>query len=270
VVTHEVELPAGVHQVRFVARDTGSGRVGSVSHRIDVPGRFDFRITTPLVSDTLEPVPTGTPPRLAPIARREFTPGRVNHQSLDIFGAEKGGVTGRPRGRWATRRPRTAGPTRWSQPIEPAPTGHVASLLHGRTRQSGEYRIEGEVVDGTGRCCSSTSLHAGRELVFGEVTKEGTAFSRAFGPSTRLWDPTVRLPDGRAELLERFGAARDAVFRLPRHGEGGAAGSRPGGRARRDPAAAPARSAAEKGVRGHSAAPAIIRRAFVLRTPQPV
>ena len=62
VVTHEVELPAGVHQARMVVRDVASGRIGSVIHRIDIPEPGSFRLSTPLVSDTLEPVLKGTPP----------------------------------------------------------------------------------------------------------------------------------------------------------------------------------------------------------------
>jgi VWFA-related protein len=152
VVTHEMELPAGIHQVRLVARDASSGRVGSVSHRIDVPGRFDFRITTPLVSDTLEPAPRGTPPRLAPIARREFTAGSRVFLSLDVFGAETGDVTGRPRVSmgYSVVRPDGEVMTRLdARPIEPGPDGSLHRVV-GFTAEDagpGEYRIQGEVVD---------------------------------------------------------------------------------------------------------------------------
>jgi hypothetical protein len=151
-VTREVELPAGVHQARIVARDPASGRVGSVSHRIDIPEPGSFRISTPLVSDLLEPVPKGTPSRLAPIARREFTVGSRVFLSLDVFGAEKGDVTGRPRVSMAYEVIRPDGEvlTRLdTKPIEPAPDGTLHRVV-GFTLEDageGEYRIEGEVVD---------------------------------------------------------------------------------------------------------------------------
>jgi VWFA-related protein len=152
VVRRELELPAGVHQARIVARDSGSGRLGSVSHRIDIPPHFSYRITTPLVSDTLEPVPKGAPPRLAPIARREFGARSRVFLSLDVFGAERGDVSGRPRVSmgYTVFRPDGGVLTQLaSKPIEPMPDGSLHRIV-GFTAEDagpGEYRIEGEVVD---------------------------------------------------------------------------------------------------------------------------
>ncbi len=152
VVTHEVELPAGVHQARMVVRDVASGRVGSVIHRIDIPEPGSFRLSTPLVSDMLEPVPKGTPPRLVPIARREFTAGSRVFLSLDVFGAERGDVTGRPRVSMGYEVIRPDGEVLTkleTKPIDPTPEG-VLHRLVGFTLEDagpGEYRIEGEVVD---------------------------------------------------------------------------------------------------------------------------
>jgi VWFA-related protein len=152
VVTHEVDLPAGVHQVRMVVRDLASGRVGSVMHRIDVPEPDSFHLSTPLVSDALEPVPRGTPPRPAPIARREFTArGRV-FLSLDVFGAERGDVTGRPRVSMGYEVIRPDGEVLTRQDgrsIEPTTEGLLHCLV-GFTlgdAEAGEYRIEGQVAD---------------------------------------------------------------------------------------------------------------------------
>jgi VWFA-related protein len=152
VTTHEMELAAGVHQVRLVARDVGSGRVGSVSHRVDVPGHFDFRIATPLVSDTLEAVPKGTPPRVAPIARRDFTAGKRVYLSLDVFGAERGAATGKPRVSmgYEVLRPDGEVLTRLDpRTIDPEPDGALHRLVGFVVEDAlpGEYRIEGQVVD---------------------------------------------------------------------------------------------------------------------------
>ena len=123
-----------------------------MSHRIDIPEPGSFRISTPLVSDTLEPVPKGTPPRLAPIARREFTAGSRVFLSLDVFGAERGDVTGRPRVSmgYEVIRPDGEVLTRLeAKSIDPTPEGALHRLV-GFTLEdagAGEYRIEGQVVD---------------------------------------------------------------------------------------------------------------------------
>ncbi len=152
VVTHEIELAPGVHQARMVVRDVATGRVGSVSHRIDIPDLESFRISTPLVSDALEPVPKGTPPRLAPIARREFTAGKRVYLSLDVFGAERGAVTGQPRVSmgYEVIRPDGEVLTRLeSKRIDPTPEGGLHRLVGFTIDDAGpgEYRLEGQVTD---------------------------------------------------------------------------------------------------------------------------
>jgi len=152
VVTHEVELPAGVYQARMVVRDVATGRIGSVSHRIDIPDPSSFRISTPLVSDALEPVPKGTPPRLSPIARRAFTAGSRVYLSLDVFGAEVGAVTGQPRVSmgYEVIRPDGEVMTRLeSKRIDPTPEGTLHRLVGFTIDDSGpgEYRLEAQVTD---------------------------------------------------------------------------------------------------------------------------
>ena len=152
VVTREVELPAGVHQARMVVRDVATGRVGSVGHRIDVPEPDSFRLSTPLVSDELEAVPKGAPPRALPIARREFAAGSRIYLSLDVFGAERGAVTGQPRVSMGYEVLRPGGEvlTRLeSKRIDPTPEGALHRLV-GFTvddPEPGEYQIEGQVTD---------------------------------------------------------------------------------------------------------------------------
>jgi VWFA-related protein len=152
LVTHEVDLPAGVHQARLVVRDVATGRIGSVSHRVDIPEPDSFRLSTPLVSDALEPVPKGTPPRLAPIARREFTAGSRVYLSLDVFGAERGAVTGQPRVSMGYEVIRPDGEllTRLeSKRIDPTPDGTLHRLVGFTIDDSGPgaYRLEGQVTD---------------------------------------------------------------------------------------------------------------------------
>lgn len=152
VVTHEVELPAGAHQARMVVRDVATGRVGSVSHRVDLPETDSFRLATPLVSDALEAVPKGAPPRVLPIARREFAAGTRIYLSIDVFGAERGAVTGRPRVSMGYEVLRPGGEvlTRLEpKGIEPTPEGALHRLVGFKVDdpEPGEYQIEGQVTD---------------------------------------------------------------------------------------------------------------------------
>jgi VWFA-related protein len=185
VLTHEVELPAGVHQARLVVRDVASGRVGSVRHRIDIPEPGSFRISTPLVSDSLEPVAKGEPPRLLPIARREFAAGNRVFLSLDVFGSEKGDVTGRPRVSMGYEVIRPDGEVLTRQEarsIEPTPGGALHRLV-GFTlaeAQAGEYRIEGQVVDEqTGKTLLFTEPFSARRA---EPAARGQASAGRPGP----------------------------------------------------------------------------------------
>jgi len=151
-ITHEVELPAGVHQARLVVRDVATGRIGSVGHRIDIPESGSFRISTPLFSDALEPVPKGTPPRLVPIARREFAAGTRVFLSLDVFGAERGAVSGQPRVSMGYEVVRPDGEvlTRLEpKTIEPTAEGALHRVVGFTPEDSGpgEYRLEGQVTD---------------------------------------------------------------------------------------------------------------------------
>jgi VWFA-related protein len=152
VVTREVDLPAGVHQARMVVRDVATGRVGSVSHRIDIPEPDSFRIATPLVSDALEAGPKGAPPRVLPLARRAFAAGSRIYLSIDVFGAERGAVTGQPRVSMGYEffRPDGEVLTRLeSKRIEPTPEGALHRLVAFTVDEPapGEYRVEGQVTD---------------------------------------------------------------------------------------------------------------------------
>ena len=53
-VTREFTLPAGGYQAKIVVRDLNSGRVGSVVHEFEVPKAGTLRVSTPVLSDTLE------------------------------------------------------------------------------------------------------------------------------------------------------------------------------------------------------------------------
>ncbi len=93
------ELPPGGYQAKLVVRDRNSGAVGSLTHVFDVPELGGFRLSTPLLSDTLEPKPPGSEgrPRPALLARREFPTGSTLYCSFDVYGAGRDPQSGMPK-----------------------------------------------------------------------------------------------------------------------------------------------------------------------------
>ena len=98
-VVRDFELPAGAYQAKIVVRDKQSGRVGTVLHEFEVPPLGQLRTSTPIVSDTLMPVPEGTnaTPRPQLVARRTFAHGAMLYCQFDVFGATKDQASGMPR-----------------------------------------------------------------------------------------------------------------------------------------------------------------------------
>jgi hypothetical protein len=97
-ITRDFELRPGGYQAKIVVRDKASGRVGTVIHEFDVPDLTQFRISTPILTDTRE-APSGGGPggRLAPLARREFAQGSAVFCQFEVYGAQKDQKSGMPR-----------------------------------------------------------------------------------------------------------------------------------------------------------------------------
>jgi VWFA-related protein len=88
LVSREFELPPGVAQARVVMRDTNGGRMGSVTHRIEVPPLSGLRISTPILADALAADGgTGREPRPVLRARRAFPPRGWLYCQFEVFGA---------------------------------------------------------------------------------------------------------------------------------------------------------------------------------------
>jgi VWFA-related protein len=87
VVSEDVELPAGPYVARLVVRDAISGRVGSVTHRLEVPDLDRVRLATPVIADLLEPGPEDAPQWPMAMARREFAAGGRVHVGVQVFRA---------------------------------------------------------------------------------------------------------------------------------------------------------------------------------------
>jgi VWFA-related protein len=90
----EFELPPGISQARVVVRDTATGAMGSVTQRFEVPVPGSLHLSTPIVTDRVEPAvdPKGLP-RPALAVHRVFAPGGGLYLQFEVFGAsrQKGG-----------------------------------------------------------------------------------------------------------------------------------------------------------------------------------
>jgi VWFA-related protein len=149
--TREFDLPPGVAQVRLVVRDPSTGAVGSILHRLEVPFPGEFRASTPILTDRVEPGAPGEPPRPALAAHRAFTPGGGLYCQYEVFGAAKpGGSPPRVDASFELRTAdgesvRKAAPT----PIVPTADGRlvrtVGASLEGL--REGDYELVLEVRD---------------------------------------------------------------------------------------------------------------------------
>jgi VWFA-related protein len=94
VATRELRLRPGVWQARVVVRDPGSERLGSLLHTFEVPSATGLRLSSPILTDELEPsrIPR---PRLR--FDRRYRTGGALYCQYRVFGAAKDATTGKPR-----------------------------------------------------------------------------------------------------------------------------------------------------------------------------
>jgi VWFA-related protein len=98
-VIRDFELKPGGYQAKMVVREKSTGRIGTLVHEFEVADPSVFRISSPVLSDTLQPPKeTDTQPAKRPaiLARRVFEEGATLFCSLDIYGAQKDAKTGMP------------------------------------------------------------------------------------------------------------------------------------------------------------------------------
>lgn len=89
----EFTLAPGRYQARIAVRDRNSGRIGALTHAFDVPQVDGFRVTTPIVTDTIEAASPGSSriPKPVLVARREFPAGARVFYQFSVLGATSGG-----------------------------------------------------------------------------------------------------------------------------------------------------------------------------------
>jgi VWFA-related protein len=155
VVTEDVDLPAGEYVSRLVVRDELSGRIGSVTHHLEVPDLDRVRLATPVIGDLLAPGPEDAPPWPAAMARRQFKVGGRLNVGVQVFGAAGQDaaapvVTARAEVLRPDGEPLTAVEAR---PMDVMPDGSLRRLLQLSLGAAtpGQHELVVEAVDEAGR-----------------------------------------------------------------------------------------------------------------------
>jgi VWFA-related protein len=151
-VAREFTLPPGAYQAKVVVRDLNSGQVGSVMHEFEVPKAGSLRVSTPVLSDSLEQGEGGSR-RPVLQARRSFATDAMLYCQYSVYGAardEKGDLMPRVTAGYEIRRTdgvvfKRAAPT----PINPTSLGSLLRLngIALRGAQPGEYELVLTVKD---------------------------------------------------------------------------------------------------------------------------
>lgn len=87
-LAREFVLPEGVASARIVIHDPVSGRLGAVSQRFEVPPAGVFRVSTPILTDTIDT--SGGRPQAALAVHRSFRPDGQLYCQFEVLGAARG------------------------------------------------------------------------------------------------------------------------------------------------------------------------------------
>jgi VWFA-related protein len=94
-IRREFDLPAGGYQAKLVVRDARAGRVATVTHTFEVPPLGEFRVSTPVLTDS-RGGGDAAQEQLLPVAHRAFEKGEELTCRFEVYGAQKDG-SGMPR-----------------------------------------------------------------------------------------------------------------------------------------------------------------------------
>ncbi len=151
ILSREIRLPAGVAQVRVLARDLATGRAGTVTQRLVVPALDQPYLATPILTDRIE-TPRGGAPRLVPLAHRRFRPQGRLYCAYEVFGMKDAGgrATTQVVGGYTLQAPT-------GRVVTAAPATPIALDLGGRVvrmialpldgLEDGDYELILEIVD---------------------------------------------------------------------------------------------------------------------------
>jgi VWFA-related protein len=98
-IAREFDLSPGGYQAKIVVRDQNSRRVGTVIHDFEVPSLTDLRVSTPVLSDTLQPPSEDDKGVRTPLMKVDLTfPTRgMLLAQFEVYGASKDKAKGMPR-----------------------------------------------------------------------------------------------------------------------------------------------------------------------------
>jgi VWFA-related protein len=122
----DFSLEEGRYQAKLVVRDTASGRIGTVALTFEVPPLDTLRLSTPVLTDSLQKDAAGT---LSPalLARRDFRRDGQLYCQFDVFGAAKG-PDGLPRVKAAHELRRRGGALVGRTPLTPITPTSIGSV----------------------------------------------------------------------------------------------------------------------------------------------
>ena len=88
-LTAEFGLVSGRYQARMAVRDKNSGKIGAITHTFEVPRLDGLRITTPILTDTIESpsLASQAPPKPVLVVRRTFPAGATLYYQFNVLGA---------------------------------------------------------------------------------------------------------------------------------------------------------------------------------------
>ena len=136
-----------------MVRDRNGGRVGSVTHAFEVPRLDGFRVSTPILSDSVQAAAGGTSTRPVLVARRTFAAGSTLFCQFAAYGALRDGRTAAPSvsSSWKLIRASDGALVRATEPraMAPAPDGSLLRLygISLAGIQPGEYELVLDVRD---------------------------------------------------------------------------------------------------------------------------
>jgi VWFA-related protein len=95
----DIVLPPGGYQVKVVVKDLGAdgSRVGSVTHDFEVPAATGFRLSTPILTDTVDTAGGSVAPKPVILVRRSFAAATVLYCQFSVYGAASDPTTHMPR-----------------------------------------------------------------------------------------------------------------------------------------------------------------------------
>jgi hypothetical protein len=90
-----LDLAPGSYEARIALSDRKTGRAGAVSHRFEVPPS-GFRVSTPILSDVMEPGADAAKDTPVIAARRAFPERGTLYFQYEVYGAKADPSTGEP------------------------------------------------------------------------------------------------------------------------------------------------------------------------------